>query len=124
MLDTLRDWLGDGGKPVERMLAEKRLSICLHGNDGKACKLNVEPRWWEREFVNPVAEAIRSELELKNSMNLHLPNEENAGMCKICGCCLLLKPWTPIDHIKKNTDEITLSKAPDFCWMRTESKNL
>lgn len=121
MLDTLRDWLGDGGIPVDRSLAEKRLSICLHGNNGKLCPLNVEPKWWETALKNPIAEVIRAELELKNSMGLSLPDEESAGICKICGCCLILKPWTPIEHITKHLDERTLSKAPDFCWMKLES---
>lgn len=114
----LRDWLGDGS-PVHPIVAEARASRCTTGNNGNPCPMNVEPNWWDR-VKNDIAEWIRYELELKNRMDLKVPQEEQLSMCGACGCCLKLKVWTPIKHIKDHLAPEKLAKTPTYCWMRAE----
>ena len=115
----LKDWLGDGGQPVPSLRAESRAEACVHGNNGKACPMNTAPNWWDR-FKNAIALTIRAELELKNHLNLRVEPEDDLHMCGVCGCCLKLKVWTPIEHVKTHTSLNKISKAPGFCWMRRE----
>lgn len=115
----LRDWLGEGGDPVSQAQADFRADVCLHGNGGEGCPLNVEPNWWDR-VKDAIAETIRAELEVKRRLQLHATGEEHLSMCKPCGCCLKLKVWTPTKHIKAHTSSDTLDKMPGFCWQRIE----
>lgn len=115
-LDALFDWLGDGGEPVHEMVANRRATICASGNEGKPCPHNNHPHWWEGA-KHIVAEWIRHELQLKHDMKLTVQNENEIQMCSACGCCLRLKVWTPIKHIKNHTDP---SKLPQFCWIKKE----
>jgi len=114
----LRDWLGDGD-PVHPMVAEARAQRCTTGNEGKPCPLNIEANWWDR-VKSTIADWIRYELELKNKMELKVPQEDALGMCKACGCCLRLKVWTPIKHIKDHITPAQLKTTPGFCWIRAE----
>lgn len=116
--EILRDWLGDGD-PVHPMVAEARAKRCTTGNDGKPCPHNIEPNWWDR-IKHVAAEWIRSEIELKAKLKLHVPQEKDLAMCKICGCCLSLKVWTPIQHIKNHVTSDALNATPEYCWMRKE----
>lgn len=115
----LRDWLGDGGA-VHPMLAEFRAQTCTIGNGGNACPHNKEANWWERNIKMPVARVIKEELELKSGMNLSAKGEDAVHMCAACGCCLKLKIWTPIQHIRNHLSAKQLVKTPSYCWMRRE----
>jgi hypothetical protein len=42
------------------------------------------------------------------------------GMCRVCGCCLPLKVWTPAAVLKRHVTPKQLNNAPSFCWMRRE----
>ncbi len=117
----LRDWLGDG-TPVHPMVAEARSKRCTEGLNGKPCPMNVEPGWWDR-VKSEIANWIRYELELKNQMDLKVPQESKLHMCGACGCCLPLKVWTPIKHIKDHLPADKLNKTPSYCWMRVEIQN-
>lgn len=112
MLDVLRAWLGEGGTPVDYDTAATRLAVCLH------CIENKPGRWWEVHFKQPIALEIRKHLEVKHQLHLNLPNEDQTGMCKVCGCCLRLKFWCPEHVIKEHTDPALKEKFPTFCWMR------
>ena len=90
--------------------ADLRANIC------RSCPLNVAKKWWEKMTKDPIAEGMRMTLELKHGMNLSLPNEEELGVCRVCGCCIPLKVWTPIEHIQNQVGN--LHDAPDYCWMR------
>lgn len=116
----LSDWIGDGGEPVTQMRAEHRAYACTHGDDGYPCEFNIEPNWWERHIKEPIAETIRGELELKQRLHLKVSGEETLGMCRHCGCCLRLKIWTPIKHVKKHTTAEMLAKYPSWCWQKKE----
>lgn len=116
---VLKDWLGDGGLPVDSTLAELRSITCACGDAGKACPLNVQPNWWER-FKNRIALAIRRQLEVKHRLGLFVSKEGELNMCRMCGCCLRLKVWTPISYIKAHVAPDEIASAPEFCWMKKE----
>ena len=116
---TLKDWIGDG-VPVRQEHANGRAMACLAGNNGLPCPHNKAPKWWERFFKDPVAGFIRRQLEVKNRMKLTTPHDESIHMCSICGCCLTLKVWTPIGHIKAHTPNHLLGQFPIYCWQRRE----
>ena len=118
-LELLADWLGSGGETVSQIHAEHRADACVHGNGGQPCPLNKEPGWWDR-VKSAIASTIRRQLELKQQLNLHVSSEDGLAMCAACGCCLKLKVWTPIEHIKAHTPPENIAKTPGYCWMRIE----
>jgi hypothetical protein len=111
----MKDWLGEEMKPVTRESAEQRASIC------EPCKKNIEPKWWDR-FKHAVADVIRDQIAIKNKLDLKLPNDEALGMCQVCGCAAILKPWAPIKHIQDHTPAETLALFPGNCWIPKEIK--
>lgn len=116
---TLRDWLGDGGVPVSSALAEKRSMACVMGNNGSACPLNVQPSWWERA-KNKIALAMREQLAVKHQLGLFVSKESELNVCRVCGCCLRLKVWTPISYVKEHLTDIEVQTLPQWCWMKKE----
>lgn len=118
-MNILLDWLGEGGTCVEQRKADDRALVCAFGNEGKACPLNRGQKWWE-VFKNPIADAIKETLQIKNKMQMHVAHEDDLHMCKACGCCLPLKVWVPIEHVRKVVDGKALSEVPAYCWMRNE----
>lgn len=119
----LADWLGDGGHTVDPGRADWRASVCAAGSLGQPCTNNVEPKWWER-VKNDVADAIKSELEIRNRIGLTVKHEGSIHMCKACGCCLPLKVHVPIEHIAKHTSQSVKDKLPQFCWMKKEMERI
>lgn len=115
-VEILSDWLGSGGEPVAAPLAQSRAAVC------ETCQENRPARWWETAS-GTIAQAIRDELEAKNQLNLTLPNEEALGMCRPCGCCNRLAPWSPIEHIKSHTSVEVLNAYPAHCWKKKEIVN-
>lgn len=113
-LQVLTEWLGQGGTPASRPLAENRAKIC------EMCVENRQPNWWQEMTTDPIAGWIRKALEVKQGMDLHLPNEEDLGMCRVCGCCTRLKVWTPLEHIFHHTPPGELEKYPPHCWYPQE----
>lgn len=115
----LKDWLGDGGKPVSQLQADRRAKVCVFGNQSQPCVMNAEPNWWDR-IKSLIADTIKGQLELKHKMNLKTPHDDALNMCRCCGCCLRTKVWTPIEHIKAHYDFDRMQKAPPWCWQKTE----
>lgn len=115
----VRDWLGKDAVTVSRSLAEQRSVACTMGDNGKRCHLNVEPGWWDR-IKNMIAETIRRQLAIKNKMELKVTREDELFMCRGCGCCLKLKVWVPLEHIKSHTSAKQLKSMPSWCWIRME----
>lgn len=115
----LADWIGDGGMPVDHEHAERRAQMCAFGDDGFACPMNVEPNWWDR-IKSQIANTIKSELEIKNALELRVASENVLHMCKCCGCAMPLKVWVPIKHIKEHTTPGQFEAAPSWCWIRRE----
>lgn len=119
---ALADWLGDNGEPVHSMVATIRASHCVEANNGDPCPLNKVRNWWNliENAKNLAAMWIRKELEIKNHMNLKVPQEDRLHMCGACGCCLPLKVWAPRAYVRAHTTQKQLSKMPDYCWIKKE----
>lgn len=115
-LPMLLDWLGEGLVTVNPGLAIRRARTCVK------CTQNTAPNWWAKNFRNPIAKVITSQLKLQAETDVKLPVdlEKVVNMCRICGCCLKLKVWTPIEHIANHTTTEQLEQYPDFCWIKKE----
>ena len=111
---ALTDWLGQGGKPVEKELAEKRASICATcpKNDGGD---------WKSYFSTPVANQIRGLLGVKHDMELSTSYDAQLTVCSACDCNLQLKVWSPADIIAPHTSEAVWNKLDKRCWLFSET---
>lgn len=112
-LRVLAEWLGSGGYPVSRSQANCRALICLN------CPHNQKEKWWEKA-KEAIARAIREHMLVKDKLKLRVDIEDEIGMCEMCGCCLRLLVWTPLEHLKKHHADI--EDYPDFCWKRNEQQ--
>jgi len=112
-LAIIKEWLGDGGKPVDRHLAEHRATICL------CCPFNVKTAL--SAFKQPVADAIKSHLEVKDKSGVSTEYDADLFTCRLCSCQINLKIWTPFEHLRAHTTDNELKKLPVFCWLRKES---
>lgn len=111
------DWLGSGGKPVERELAQRRADKCL------ACPLNDPLKWWET-FTAPVVTKLRRTIELKNQIKLSVVHEDKLHVCRSCKCLLPLKVHVPLQLIRETTDleklKADCAKEKTTCWILEE----
>jgi len=102
----LAEWLGDGGTPVDRQLAQARIDTC------KRCLHNKPTD--ARSITKTVAEAIIEQEQARHDMVMFLHGEGLAGTCDVCGCYLKLKVWVPLSYIGDQ-------KMPDNCWISRET---
>ena len=121
-IGVVRDWLGDGLRPVDSTLASKRAEVCVN------CPQNQDPNWIQN-LEEVVAKDIRTKIEIKNDLKLSTPYDAQLLSCQVCDCPMSLKVWTPIEHIKNNTSSQVMSalsavktKTGKQCWVVTESK--
>jgi hypothetical protein len=108
----LADWVGHGGVPVNAEIAQARSNTCL------SCPMNNLKSSWFFEMTKDVAEAIKQQVELKNHLGLHVENEDKLGFCDACDCPLSLKPWVPIDFIRKHTSAEQMENFWHGCWIK------
>jgi len=107
---VLVDWLGSGAKPVEQALANSRAAICAGcpKNDGGD---------FIAYFTKPVADTIRTQLEIRGDLQLKTPDDEKLTVCSACDCPLKLKVWAPLQHVLNHTsNEVRENLAPQ-CWI-------
>lgn len=116
-LPLLADWLGSN-EPMSQHTAEMRAAICVE------CPLNMSPNWWEKHVDEPIAQTIKSQLELKNRMEMKTSQDDSLHMCRVCGCCNRLKVWTPIRHIQEHMPAGQLENYPHTCWIPPEIATL
>ena len=105
----LRDWLGSGGVPVSKELAQSRANVCL------MCPLNKHGI----ELTEMASEAIREQIGVKNHLQLHVDGENDLFTCEVCSCPLKLKVFVPFRLVKPLPEE--KDKYPGVCWLRTEN---
>lgn len=120
-LAILKDWWGEDLRHVSQALADHRSLSCLRGNNGEACPHNKAPNWWERNIKNPIAQAIKAQLEIKERFKMNTPFDDRLHMCACCGCPLKSKIWVHIAHVQKHTPASEIARMPDWCWIRIES---
>lgn len=121
---VLKDWWGAGGHPVAQSQADHRSLSCVRGNDGEPCPHNRGATWLEEHSKEPIAQAIKEQLEVKNKLKMETVFDGALHFCDVCGCKIALAIWTPIEHIKAHTDLTTLSRYTPYCWKRIELENL
>lgn len=109
----LLDWLGSGGRPVDKALAESRAGVCV------LCPENQDPNWFQK-LTGAVAEETRKLLGIKNDLALTTSVDDRLFTCQICLCNNVLKVHTPIDHVKKHTSQKTMDAFPAHCWVKKE----
>lgn len=112
---TIKEWLGEGLKPVDRPLAESRASVCAN------CPHNVNDPNWFNTLKESAAEMIRDQIQAKNQMQLVTANDAKIEQCEVCGCYLRLKVWCPKEIVQNNTPADIREKLPSFCWIKQES---
>jgi hypothetical protein len=107
---VLVDWLGSGAKPVDHVLADKRASVCATcpKNDGGD---------FTKYFTQPIADKIRTQMEIRGDLQLRTPHDEKLTVCSACDCPLKLKVWVPLDHILAYTSEETKTRLDPRCWI-------
>jgi hypothetical protein len=110
---TLLDWVGKGGKPVDRDVAEKRAQICTE------CPLNQHGDW-KRYFTEPLAKEISLQLEMKNSLKLATLYDSRLNVCTGCDCPLKLKVWAPLNYIVDSMSDDTRKRLDRKCWILSE----
>lgn len=104
----LVEWLGSGGHPVEKELAQKRAITCLR------CPKNI--KGWTMTLA--IAQAVKAQIELKNKLSLRVHGERSLHTCEACLCQLRLKVWTPLHIVLPDPQD--RSKYWDQCWLLTE----
>jgi hypothetical protein len=105
----LTEWLGSGGHPVERELAQQRADTCLR------CPKNI--KGWK--MTAAIATAVKAQIELKNHLRLRVHGERSLHTCEACLCQLRLKIWTPLRIVLPEPEN--RSKYWDRCWLLRES---
>lgn len=111
---TLLDWLGSGGRPVAKELANSRARVCVQ------CPQNGKGDW-TRFFTKPASDQIKLQLEIRNDLKLETPDDDKLGVCEACLCPLKLKVWAPLPHILKEMDNSTKEKLVPDCWILKEA---
>lgn len=114
------EWLGDGLKPVEHELAEKRAGVCV------TCPNNGDPNWLQKIDAG-LASEIKTLIEIKHDLKLTTIHDANLMTCQPCDCYLKLKVHSNIEHIKNNMPAEVLSKLRTVktstglpCWVISE----
>lgn len=113
-IPTLKEWFGDGMAPVSAELAQRRANTCMD------CPKRTAETDWISKITGFIADRLRRFAEVKNRLQLRLPEDDKIGECEVCGCRLNLKVWTPLEHIKNTTDTETMDKFHEQCWIRNE----
>lgn len=107
---TIIDWLGSGGQPVAKELAEQRASVCV------TCPMNQDGDW----FIEKASQLIKAQIGMKNDLSLKTSVDDKLYTCKVCLCPLPLKVWAPLDTVRAHMKDEVRKELPDFCWINRE----
>lgn len=112
-VQVLFEWLGEGAQTVGAKQAGIRAAVCV------TCPLNQKGDW-TRHFTGPIAERIRTTLEMRQEMSIETPFDNDLGVCSACACPLKLKVHVPMEFIEAHmSDQVKDALVPN-CWMRGE----
>ena len=110
-VETIKNWLSEGGVPVSQELAQSRADICLQCPKNNAGSI----------LTQTVAEAVRRHVEVKNHLGLRVEGEKKLGECSVCLCQLRLKVWVPLSIVRKQMTPEEFENFPTPCWQREET---
>jgi hypothetical protein len=105
----MKEWLGEGGRPVGSDLAAARALQC------RGCVFNQRGAG----YVDSAAGVLKRHLEAKSRMRLSVLKEEELHTCGLCRCYLPLKIHVPHVHIRQNQREEVrraIMKDMPSCW--------
>ena len=106
------DWLGAGGNPVSRELAEKRAAVCV------ACPLNETGSWYTEAPAEVIRAAVKAWQTLKgSSFAFETSQGDKLKSCAVCKCKLPLKVFVGLDHIVQKTKPEVMAELPSHCWI-------
>lgn len=120
----LKDWLGDGGKPVADELAQARANVCVNecSDTTRYQHFHNKPASFFGRVTGAVAKAILDQRREKLNLGLKVENEDKLFTCDVCGCHNPLKVWVPMDVILKRTMPEQMAQFPPWCYMVTENR--
>jgi hypothetical protein len=119
---ALVEWLGSGGRAVERELAETRASICAtcpENSESPTCD-PARRLSWREWWTKPVAFGLQKLLSIRNGMKMETSRDAELGKCLACKCELPLKVWVPVAHVLDNASAEDLAKLDERCWVLHE----
>lgn len=105
---TMKEWLGEGGKPVAPKVSQARADMCLD------CRFNRTSAMMEQ-----LGSTMKRHLAAKKRMKLEVVGETLLHTCKLCRCALVLKIHVPFKHIRAyQREEIrqAIMKGKPDCW--------
>jgi hypothetical protein len=107
--EVIQEWLGSGAITVSPELAQKRAAICI------SCPKNIHGGI----ISEPLAKAVRRQVEIKNKLNLRVSGEKSLGRCAACSCESKLKIWLPLRNILPEPEE-RANFEQNHCWLLAE----
>lgn len=105
-IETINEWLSEGGIPVDPATAQSRADTCLK------CEFN-QPGGVITELA---ALAIRRHLEVKSRLGMRVDGEKSLHTCQQCRCVLRLKVWCPQELVQRMLTPEEISSFPNYCW--------
>jgi hypothetical protein len=116
--EVIREWIGDGLKPVSTFESQNRADVCLGTDNGVPCPHNQPGP----ALIEEAALWVKLISEKKNDMKLTVIGEEKLQSCNLCLCPLGTKVHVPTETILSKTPKSMIEKfaseAPQNCWMR------
>lgn len=110
----MREWLGDGGIPVDRSQSEWRATVCI------ACPMNRGGGFWGRIKRN-VASLINETIAVRNRLEVSTPYDSKLQICSVCHCALKLKVHVPLKFL---LETLNPDHEEEFrsvrCWIMKE----
>ena len=105
---TMKEWLGEGGKPVTPKVSQARADMCLD------CRFNKTSVMMEQ-----LGSTMKRHLAAKKRMKLDVVGEGLLHTCKLCRCSLVLKIHVPFKHIRQFQRESVrqeIQAGKKDCW--------
>lgn len=113
-VESLANWWGAGGEPVNNMKAEFRAGICAEcPQNGKGDLTS-----W---FTLPASRFLMRKFKERSEAGYKTSHDASLGVCLACSCPLKLKVHCPLEHIEM-TEESKAALDPR-CWILSELAN-